>query len=682
MPNDPVDRIPAWMIAGAALLGLLGIVVYVIATPASWLSFAALAFGVGVAAVVLARSSGLVPDASASRGECWPSVPPRERRPLFWLATLTVVATVLTAVAAGTTGPDRATDVHVARLWLFSLASLLLAAWWRPPGNVSWRRPSWRAVLPWLGMIAIAALPRLVMLDRFSTVLSGDEGSFMVTARLAQRGELEGLFRPGFLGNPNLYPAVSGYLANLASSPPADYRLLSAFVGILGVLATWRLGRYLLGSEAAIAGAVILATMPLNLHFSRNALNNISDAAVIAGAMLFLMRAVSGGRRLDAVLSGVVLGLGMYGYFGGRVALAVLLVSLAILTLGRRVRPREAVRIAGWMIAGFVVTAMPLLMAFRANPAEFGGRLDQVSPFTRDALAGDPGATVLRYLENARAAALAPWAGTPGDLRGFFMHRPPLLGWPLAILLAIGAAACAVRVFRDRDMTLLAAIVAPAALLSAGVALTVPIAAQRLLALTPLWALTAGFGLIVVARWAVSLARPAGLRVTAAVIAVTLVAMAATDLRWVASEDRQIETYGDYRTIMMWDIGWRVDHAPDGAEDAPEVLFAGPPYVFTGGFNSLVIQAPELAMRDVVEPLGTAPAPPLPAGSMLVIVPERQAERCAAERLYPDATVAEGRDRRGTLLYIALYPGPLRGWSTAETPAETTFGVVADSPCD
>jgi hypothetical protein len=200
-------------------------------------------------------------------------------------------------------------------------------------------------------------------------------------------------------------------------------------------------------------------------------------------------------------------------------------------------------------------------------------------------------------------------------------------------------------------------------------------------ALTPLYALVAGFGLIVVARSVASLARPVGLRLAGTVIAAALVAMAVTDLRWVASEERQIETYGDYRTIMMWDIGWRVDHAPDGAGAPPAVLFAGPPFVFTGGFNSLVIQAPELAMQDVVEPLGTDPAPPLPDGTMLVIVPERQAERCDAERLYPDATVAEARDREGALLYIALYPEPLRGWSTAGSPAGTIFTTVADSPC-
>lgn len=672
MPNDWVDRIPNGAITGAALLALAGIAVYATTSPTAWLTFAALALGVGAAAVVLARSGPPVLGGAGSRSGCSPAA---ERRAPAWLVILIIGATALTARAAA-----GGSDADVARIWVVSIALLLLAAWWRPVALLTWVSPSWRAVLPWLGMTAIAALPRFAMLDRYPTVLTGDEGSFMIRARQARLGELADIFGPGFLGNPNLYPAVAGWVAALAGSPPADYRLLSAIVGTLGVLAAWRLGRYLLGPAEAAAGAVILATMPLNLQFSRNALNNITDAAVVAGALLFLMRAIRVGGRLDAALAGVILGLGGYGYFGGRAIPAVVLASLALLTAGRAARPREGLRIAGWMVSGVVVTAMPLLVAFRERPAEFGGRLDQVSPFGREALAADPAGTIARFLDNLRDAAMAPWIGTAENHFGFF-SRQPLLGWPVAILLAIGLAACVARVAQDRDVPVLACLLAPAALLTGGVALTFPIAAQRLVALAPLWALIAGAGLVTVARWAASVAWPTGPRLVGVAVAIALVAMAAADLRWFASEDRQMDTYGDARTVMMWDIGWRVDHAPDDAGPAPEVLFAGPPFVFTGGFNSLVIQAPELAMRDVAEPLGTVPAPPLPPGAMLVIVPERAAERCDAERLYPDAVVAEARDRRGALLYLALYPEPLRGWSTAETPAETAFAVAADSPC-
>lgn len=677
MPNTWADRIPDSLIAGAALVGLVGIAVYVTISPSSWLSLAALALGTGAAAVALSRSCGLVPTG--------PELPirqaPRERRPPAALVILALGAAVLTARAAS----GDAADAQVARLWLASMALLLLATWWVPvramAGRVRLARPSWRATLPWLGIVAIAAAPRLAMPGRFPTVITGDEGSFMVHARMAQLGELDGVFAPGFLGNPNLYPAMEGWVASLVGSPPADYRVLSGVVGTLGALATWRLGTYLIGSHAAAAAAVILATMPLNLHFSRSALNNITDATALVLALLFLVRGAAFGRAGDAALSGVALGFGIYGYFGGRAFPAVLLVSLAILALGRRMRPRDALHVAGWMTAGFIVTAMPLLVAFREEPGQLGKRMDEVSPFTRRALANDPAGTILLFLENARDTAMAPWIGTLDDHVGHYTRQPPLLGWPVAILLVVGIAACTVRVVRDRDVPVLACLAAPAALVTAGLALAFPVAAQRLVALTPLYALVAGCGLIAVARWAASLARPAGVRVAGTVVATALVALAGTDVRWFASEDRQIDTYGDYRGTMMWDIGWRVDHAPDGAGVPPAVLFAGPPFVFTGGFNSLVIQAPELAMRDIAEPIGTAPAPPLPDGAMLVIVRERQAERCDAERLYPDATVAEARDRRGELLYIALYPAPLRGWSTAETPAETTFAVVADSPC-
>jgi hypothetical protein len=679
--NQRVDRVPDPVTTGGALLGLIGIVVYVVTGRASWLSAAVLALGVGAAAIVIGRSGlggvgarvALPPPAAAER--------PTPR----WLLAIVGAMAVVTAGTASAGDPG-VTDTDIAWRWIPSVALLLLAAWWWPLARTAARardgwRPGWRATLPWVAVTIAAAVPRLAMLDRFPTVLSGDEGSFMVNARAAGRGELDHIFGPGFLGNPNLYPAMEGWLARLVGSSPADYRILSGIVGTVGVLATWRLGRRLVGPEAALAGAIVLATMPLSLHFSRSALNNITDPTALVVALLVLVRAITAGRVGDAAMAGVALGFGFYGYFGGRMFPVILLVALVVLVAGRRVRPREAIRLGGWMVAGFTVTALPLIMAFRRVPGELGGRLRQVSPFTRDALAADPARTIEAYLESLRAAVLAPFTSTPELGPWFFYRDPPMLGWPVVFALAIGAAGFAVRIVRNRDVALVACVVAPAAMLLGGVALTVPVAAQRLVALTPLYALVAGFGIVLVARWVGAvrpgLAAPAG----RAALAVTLAAVVAGDLRWFATEDRQYTTYGDPRGTMMWDIGWRVAGRDPASGDPPAILFAGPPYVFTGGFNSLVIQAPELAMTDVSEPLGQGPAPELADGTMLVIVPERAGERCAAEAMYPSATVAEARDRYGGLIYIAVYLEPLRGWSTRETPAGSTFAVATDSPC-
>jgi hypothetical protein len=681
-PDARAHSAGARILTGSALAGLGGVVVYVVTGPSSWLSAALVALAIGTAALVFART-GIARD-HATRFEPVPERLGVARRSLSVGAALAAVATV---VAVDSRAERGLTNADIVTLWLIAIVLLLLAAWWRPiagtprrslTGTLQRWRPGLPTVAAWSGMMAVALLPRVVRLDRFTTVIDGDEGSFMLNARLAQRGELADVFGPGFLGNPNLYPAMAGWLADSVGSPPYDLRVLSGVVGALGVIATWRLGRYVVGPAAAGAGAIILATMPFNLQFSRSALNNITDATVLATALLLLVRGVSFSRSGDAALAGVVLGFGFYGYFGGRALPAVLVVSLVLFARARHVRLRDAARLGGWMAAGFVVTALPLIMALRANPAEFSGRMRQVSTLSGERLRNDPGGTIGLVLEGFRDAALYPLIG---NNQGFFRHPPPFLGWCVALLLTIGVAVWLARWARHRDPKVMAVLFVPWLLLTAGISLTTPVHAQRLIALTPLFALAAGSGLVTVASWLEGMGRPGGRPFGRLVVAAALVVIGVTELRWYASEDRQIVNYGDYRTTAMWDIGWRVGHASSDSGGPPQVLFAGPPFVFTGGFNNLRIQAPELAMSDVVESLGTVPAPELTDDAMLIIIGERQAERCAAESIYPSATVAEAHARDGTLLYIALYREPLAGWSSAETPAETTFTTISQSPC-
>ncbi|HEV2128021.1 MAG TPA: glycosyltransferase family 39 protein [Thermomicrobiales bacterium] len=668
-------------IAGLALAGLAGMVILVATWPSSWLSLGVVLVAVGAAALVIARTRT---DLTSLRPalECSGAA-----SPTALLITAAALGTVATAVAVDNHLERGISNRAIAGIWLLSIAFFLLAAWLQsivatvrrvPLRDVRQWRPRGLTVAAWLGIAAIALLPRLVWLDRFPTVLDGDEGSFMVRARLAQHGELADVFGPGFLGNPNLYPAVEGWLASIVGAPPADYRILSALVGTLGVIATWRLGRYIVGPEAAAAGAIILATMPLNLHFSRSALNNIADATTLAAALLFLIRGVVFRSRGDAALAGVALGLGFYGYFGGRVFPVVVLLSLAIMTLTRRVRVREAARLGAWMTGGFLVTAMPLLTFYRSNPAEFGGRMNQVSLLSREGLEAGSAAAIQLFVENLRDAMLYPLVSNNS---GFFRRDPPYLGWSVGILLVIGLAVWLATWARRSDPTAIAVLLVPWLVLTAGVALTVPIQGQRLVALTPLFALAGGSGLVAVASWLQAMVRPPDARIGRLALAVALAVIGVSELRWFASEDRQIANYSDYRMTMMWDIGWRVDHAAPTSGEPPAVLFAGPPFVFTGGFNNLVIQAPELEMSDVPEPIGPETNLALPEGTMLVIVAEREGERCAAEALLPRSRVAEARARDGSLLYLALYREPLEGWSTAQTPAGSTFELVTASPC-
>jgi 4-amino-4-deoxy-L-arabinose transferase-like glycosyltransferase len=565
----------------------------------------------------------------------------------------------------------------------------VLIAWWHPlvrtvcgARNMRWSSvtiPSFRTWAPWLGIIAIAAIPRFAVLNRSPTVVGGDEGQFMLIARASQEGSTVNPFGTGFYSTPNLYLVAQGWLAELAGPDLAGHRVLSAVVGVIGVVAAWRLGRYLVGPRAAAIGAIILATMPFHLFWSRVALNNVADPTTIALAILFLFRSLNAHQRGNAIVCGMVLGFGFYGYYGGRAMPVVVLTLLGIIAMDRRIGFGNAIRIGAWIVTGFLAAAMPLIMYYRNNPAPFAGHLSDVSSISLDRLRQDPGTVIPLYMENILDALMLPWIGNDYF---FFRHDAPFLGWPFAILLALGASAWISRSFRSRDFSGIACLLVPWIMLAAGVAMTTPVGGHRVLVLTPLWALAAGNGLFAVARWLSLAWRPAAGPVFRTVIIAALLVMSVNDLRWSATEERQ-HTYSENRTTLAWDMGWRLSQSDAGGGEMPTVLFAGPPMMFSDGWGNLRFLAPDLEIADVEAPFTEASeGPALPDDAVLILIGERGSERCAAERLYADATVAEVHARDGALLYLMFFHEPLSGWSSATTPAETTFTVVTESECD
>lgn len=95
-------------------------------------------------------------------------------------------------------------------------------------------------------------------------------------------------------------------------------RLASAVTGTFTVLALYLLARTLFDSTAAVMAALLLATFPPHIHFSRLALLNIADPLVGTLGLAFLGRGLVHQRRVDYALGGAFLGLTQYFYNGGR----------------------------------------------------------------------------------------------------------------------------------------------------------------------------------------------------------------------------------------------------------------------------------------------------------------------------------------------------------------------------
>jgi len=687
LPEGSPTSLLAWLLVAVGVLAVTAALWYMTREAGSpWRAAALLTSAVVGCAWILARSAMDIPG-FVRRGDPVAVFRSGKMAP-FWLL---LPATTVTIVAAGRMQSAGAGAVgwSVGLPWLVGVILFMAAAWW--PAMPSWRqaartaqRPAMRSLavrswIPWVALVVIAAAPRLIWLDRFPTIIDGDEGQYLKAAVSARTGSMVNPFSTGWFGVPNLYPAVQGWLASVTGADLAAHRVLGALVGTVGVLATWRFGRLVIGAWPALAGAALMATLPFHLYFSRSALNHITDPTTLMLALLFLWRGVHSGRRGDALLCGMMIGLGWYGYWGARIFPVIVALILAIAATNRRFGLSGAVRLGLWSATGFVATTLPLLIAFTMKTGEFQNRLAATSPLSLDAWRDDPSDVLHIYLDNLREAVFFPFVS---NQELFFRHPAPFLGWPMALLILVGVASWIAGLVREHAFRTGAWLAAPWLVLAFGVATTDPVQSQRFVAFTPIWMLAAGSGLVALARWVSAVSLPARAVVQHALLVGAIGALAFMNITWMASEDRQLTTYGDVRTIAAWDIGWRLAHGDPGGEDGQPVLFVGAPFMFIDDWQNLRFQAPNADLTDVAQPIvSTADVPSLPSGAILLLVPERAGERCTVEQAHPEVTVAEAHARNGRLLYVAFYRGELPGWSTAQTPAGTTFDIAEDTEC-
>src|SRR5690606_27829994 len=110
-------------------------------------------------------------------------------------------------------------------------------------------------------------------------------------------------------------------------------RIFSAVFGTLTVPALYLLARELFDRRTALLAALLLATFPPHIHFSRLGLNNIADPLFGVLALAFLVRGLKRGGLRDYALSGVMLGLTQYFYEGGKLLYPLLFGAWLLLAL-------------------------------------------------------------------------------------------------------------------------------------------------------------------------------------------------------------------------------------------------------------------------------------------------------------------------------------------------------------
>ncbi len=235
---------------------------------------------------------------------------------------------------------------------------------------------SGRSLLPLVAILALAFLLRAWNLDGTLRVLIDELHWSDAILAVEGRPTLR-LLTPMSGQSPYtwLFPYWQSGMVALLGHNFVGFRMLSAIIGTLTVLATYGLARTLFDRRAALIAALLLATFPPHVHFSRVAMTLIADPLFGTLALMFTARALRSNRRADWALAGAALGMTQYFYEGGRLLyppLVAAFVALAALRGGMRGKGRGLLI----LLAAAVIVGAPVYYTIVAEGKPLFGRYD------------------------------------------------------------------------------------------------------------------------------------------------------------------------------------------------------------------------------------------------------------------------------------------------------------------
>ncbi len=207
---------------------------------------------------------------------------------------------------------------------------------------------------------------------------------------------------------------------------PLDHmslKLITALMGVLVVPLTFLFARELFDDDVALLAAAFIAISRWEMTIARMGLRFPFAPVLVVPAMFFLFRALKHQRRNDFLMTGLWLGIGLYGYSAFRVVPILVALFLALWLITHRSSWHAARALAinsALMFALMVVVLMPLARYATEFPGDFWYRtwtrlLDVEQPLT------DHPATILAG-NLVNAALMFNWVGdmawpnsVPGD---------------------------------------------------------------------------------------------------------------------------------------------------------------------------------------------------------------------------------------------------------------------------
>jgi hypothetical protein len=359
--------------------------------------------------------------------------PPQPRIKVTWTTVgvaLLLGLALLNSRLADTTGFPPVS--HVAQFGFFYMGVGLviygLGGGW-PGVKVLTAAPFWRRdVLPLAALLLLALSVRVWQLGERVRVLVDELNPITEVISLWEQPDLKilrpmGLFSPF----PRLYASWGAASIAVFGRNLLGLRMPSAILGTITVLGVYALAHTLFERRTAFMAALLLATYPPHVHFSRIGLLTAADPCFGVCALAALAIALKTGGRLAWALAGGLLGLTQYFYEGGRLLYPV----LAMGWLGWQVIRGRAVP-KGWWVgaAAACLVAFPVYATLLTLDASAATRLGQMrldSAYWIQLLTAPPSSPLFQWFVQHITQPAALFISTPEGSPYYGGDRPLIL---------------------------------------------------------------------------------------------------------------------------------------------------------------------------------------------------------------------------------------------------------------
>ncbi len=338
------------------------------------------------------------------------------------------------------------------RLWLLSLALLVIAFWWpslvwlrhlrSKAAGFSTRWPVLRADIaaalrrpePWLFglLMLVAVFFRLWNLDEVPPGLHDDSAINALIALEVLGGRPYTPYATHIgAGHETLFIYLMAGMMKLAGPTVLAVKLTAAVVGLATVVAFYFFARFLFNAERAFWATFLLAAGGWHITFSKVGWRAIMVPLFEVLAFYFLWRGVKSARKLDFVWAGLALALSLNTYEGARVAPVIMGLFILYQLITERGFLRRNYQGLAVLALAFVMGMIPLGAHFLKYPTAFVARSQQVMVTGRIREVGD----LSPLWDNVKAALLLfNYRGNGND---FFINEP-LMESPVSVFFVLG----------------------------------------------------------------------------------------------------------------------------------------------------------------------------------------------------------------------------------------------------